>query len=210
MAGATIAKLGELAEQHWGLFTTADAAAAGVARKTLSRLAGSEAIVRVAQGVYRVAGAPEAEHEPIYSAWLALGGADGVADGRSVPPVVAAGTTAAIVHSLGDFFPEGVEFIVPARRTTRLGGVRLRARPLDPQDVSWVDGLSALTVEATIADMAGQWVDPSLVVDAASQAYAEGRIVNPARLATLLAELDRVATEEILEVAGGAPSALTS
>lgn len=75
MAGKTIAELGELAAERWGMFTTAQAARVGVSRKTLSGLTSSGAIHRVAQGVYRMAGAPEPEHEFIYAPWLALGGA---------------------------------------------------------------------------------------------------------------------------------------
>ncbi|MEJ1092051.1 type IV toxin-antitoxin system AbiEi family antitoxin domain-containing protein, partial [Microbacterium istanbulense] len=42
------------------MFTTAQATAAGVARKSLSGLANAGAIERVAQGVYRMAGSPAA------------------------------------------------------------------------------------------------------------------------------------------------------
>ncbi|WP_372341116.1 type IV toxin-antitoxin system AbiEi family antitoxin domain-containing protein, partial [Escherichia coli] len=57
MAGSTFARLGELASQRWGLVTTAQALEAGVARPTLTRLANSGALIRVARGVYRLAGA---------------------------------------------------------------------------------------------------------------------------------------------------------
>jgi len=51
-------RLGSIAEHRWGLVTTAQAEDAGVSRKQLSRMAASGAIKRVAQGVYRMAGAP--------------------------------------------------------------------------------------------------------------------------------------------------------
>lgn len=57
------------------LVTTAQAEDAGVSRKQLARMASSGAIERVAQGVYRMAGAPPQDHEAIYTTWLALGGA---------------------------------------------------------------------------------------------------------------------------------------
>lgn len=97
MADVTLARLGVIAEQRWGLFTTAQAATVGVARKQLSRMAAAGAIERVAQGVYRMAGAPPAEHETIYATWLALGGATTPRADTGVAALVAAGTTAATV-----------------------------------------------------------------------------------------------------------------
>lgn len=43
-----------------------------------------------------------------------------------VSTIVAAGVTAAVVHDVGDFFLDGFDFIVRARKGTRLPGVRLR------------------------------------------------------------------------------------
>lgn len=58
------------------MFTTAQAAEVGVPRKLLSSLSASGAIERLAQGVYRMAGVPPAEHhiESIRAHWLAVGG----------------------------------------------------------------------------------------------------------------------------------------
>ena len=135
MAGSTFARLGELASQRWGLVTTAQALEAGVARPTLTRLANSGALIRVARGVYRLAGAPEHEQEAILATWLALGGADRPRTDTGVPPVVAAGQMAAQLHGIGDWFPGPLEFVVPTRRGTRLDGVRLRTRELAPERV---------------------------------------------------------------------------
>ncbi len=55
-----IAKLGAIAEERWGMVTTAQAANAGISRKALSSLTTSGALERLAQGVYRMAGAPAA------------------------------------------------------------------------------------------------------------------------------------------------------
>jgi hypothetical protein len=57
MADSAMARLGSIAENRWGLITTAQAQKAGVSRKQLSRMASAGAIERVAQGVYRMAGA---------------------------------------------------------------------------------------------------------------------------------------------------------
>jgi len=146
-------RLGALAERRWGLITTAQAEDAGVTRKLLSRMASSGAIERVAQGVYRMAGAPRKEHEAIYATWLALGGATAARTEVGVASIVAAGTTAACVHEIGDLLLSGFDFIVPARKGTRLPGVRLRIRSLKRDEVIPVEGLPTLTVERTISDL---------------------------------------------------------
>ena len=134
MAGSTFARLGELASQRWGLVTTAQALEAGVARPTLTRLANSGALIRVARGVYRLAGAPEHEQEAILATWLALGGADRPRTDTGVPPVVAAGQTAAQLHGIGDWFPGQLEFVVPTRRSRSGPGSPPGRRSLEASD----------------------------------------------------------------------------
>jgi predicted transcriptional regulator of viral defense system len=186
-------RLGAIAEQRWGLVTTAQAEQAGVTRKQLSRMASTGVLERVAQGVYRMAGAPELEHGSIHSTWLALGGATAPRTSEGVPAVVAAGITATLLHEIGDFLPEGHDFIVPARKGTRLPGVRLRVRQLTHQEAILVDGLPTLTVERTIADLLEQWMDLSLVADVARDALVRGKLVSPQQL---VAYLDTIAATQ--------------
>jgi hypothetical protein len=86
-------------------------------------------------------GAPPRDHEAIYAAWLALGGATATRTETGVAPVVAAGVTAAVVHGIGDFFAGRFDFIVPARKGTRLPDVRLRVRRLTRDEVIPVGGI---------------------------------------------------------------------
>lgn len=212
MAGVTVEQLGRIAASRWGLVTTAQAEAAGIPRKTMSRLAATGVLERIAQGVYRAAGAPELEHEPIYAAWLALSDLSPTPPGQ-VPGVVAAGETAAILHGIGDFYPDGSTFIVPSRRGTRLEGVRLRTRTLQPDEVAFAEGVPALTVERTIADLVDVWTDRSLVADTIADAAAQGKLVAPQRLATYLdtaAAANGYSTgaefaDDLLALAGAAP-----
>lgn len=192
MAGKTIARLGEIASERWGMFTTAQAAAVGISRKTLSGLAGAGGILRLGQGVYRMAGAPEPALEYLYIPWLALGGATLSASMTGAPAVVVAGESAAIAHGIGDWYPGVRDFIVPIRRTTRLDGVRLRTRELAPNDVIYLDGLPTLTVERTIADLLEQWTDRSLIIDALADAAEQGKPVSALRLSSHLEPLARV------------------
>ncbi|WP_427884745.1 type IV toxin-antitoxin system AbiEi family antitoxin domain-containing protein [Kribbella sp. GL6] len=186
MADSTLVRLGAIAERRWGLVTTAQAEDVGVSRKQLSRMASVGAVERVAQGVYRMAGAPRQNHEAIYATWLALGGATAPRTSTGVASVVAAGITAAIVHDVGDFFLDGLDFVLPARKGTRLPGVRLRIRQLTRDEVMPVDGLPTLTVERTIADLVELGTDLSLVAGAVRDAVRADKLVAPDRLASYL------------------------
>jgi predicted transcriptional regulator of viral defense system len=211
VADATLVRLGAIADRRWGLLTTAQAQAVGVTRKQLSRMASTGVIERVAQGVYRMAGAPTMDHEAIYATWLALGGAtarteDGVAF------VVAAGTTAALVHGIGDFLPDGLDFIVPTRKGTRLPGVRLRIQVLARADVIPVNGLPTLTIERTVADLVGLGTDLSLVAGAVRDAVRGDALVSPERLVGYLSAIasrgqrdGRALTHDLFELADVRP-----
>ncbi|GAA1679747.1 hypothetical protein GCM10009745_24580 [Kribbella yunnanensis] len=212
MADSTLVRLGSIAEHRWGLVTTAQAEDAGVSRKQLSRMASAGAIERVAQGVYRMAGAPPQDHEAIYATWLALGGATAHRTKTGVASVVGAGITAAIVHDVGDFFLDGLDFIVPTRKGTRLPGVHLRIRQLTRAEVIPVDGLPTLTIERTLADLVELGTDLSLVADAVRDAVRTDKLVAPARFA---AYLDSIAAQrkgdgsslanDLFELAGVSP-----
>jgi predicted transcriptional regulator of viral defense system len=186
VSDSTLDRIGRIAERRWGLITTAQAEDARVSRKQLSRMASAGALERVTQGVYRMAGAPRREHEAIYATWLALGGATSSRTAAGVAPIVAAGNTAAMVHDVGDFFLDGFHFIVPARKGTRLPGVRLRIRQLSRDEVIPVDGLPTLTVERTIADLVELGTDVSLVADAVRDAVRADKLVAPDRLVSFL------------------------
>lgn len=202
MTGSTIARLGTIAAEHWGMVTTAQAADVGVSRKTISSLTASGALERLAQGVYRMAGAPEAmlEIDTIRIHWLALGG---------TASIVAAGKTAAALHEIGDWFPGTSEFVAPTRRTTRIDGIRIRIRSLEAEDTVFVDGMPTMTVERTIADLVEAWEDLSLVSDAAAHAMHRGILLRPARLRELLEPLSRrngeQSAEALMAILTGAP-----
>ncbi|HEY0938335.1 MAG TPA: type IV toxin-antitoxin system AbiEi family antitoxin domain-containing protein [Trebonia sp.] len=215
MADSTLARLGSVAERRWGLVTTAQAKSAGVSRKQLARMASAGAVERVAQGVYRMAGAPQQDHEAVYVTWLALGGATAPRAEIGGAPVVAAGVTAAVVHGIGDFLPDGFDFIVPARKGTRLPGVRLRIRRLTREEVIPVGGLPALTVERVLADLVEIGTDPSLVAGVARDAARAGKLTAPDRLVAYLGPFaarrksdGRSLARHLFELAGVPPERL--
>lgn len=182
VSDSTVSRLGVLAERRWGMFTTAQAESVGVSRKQLVRMTANGVLERLTQGVYRMAGAPPQDHESIFATWLALGGATSQTTTAGAPSLVAAGVTAAVVHDIGDFFLDGIDFIVGSRKTTRLPDVRLRIRPLTPADTTSVHGLPTLTVERTITDLLDLGTDTSLIDDALREAARFGKITDPQRL----------------------------
>lgn len=191
MIDSTLGKLGAIAEQRWGMVTTAQAAEVGVSRQQLARMAAAGAIERIAQGVYRMAGAPPQNQEAIYATWLALGGATTPKTPAGAPALVAAGITAAVAHDLGDFFLDGFDFMTPSRKGTRLPGVHLRIRQLSREEVSTANGLPVLSVERTIADLVAQRTDLSLVAGVVRDAVLAGRLLAPDRLVAYLEPVAR-------------------
>lgn len=142
-------------------------------------------------------------------------GARGCDRGRTetgIVSIVAAGTTAASVHEIGDFLLSGHDFIVRARRGTRLPGVRLRIRSLTRDEAITVNGLPALTVERTIVDLVEIGTDLSLVADCVRDAVRADKLVAPDRLASYLSPIamrhgsdGMTLANDLFELAGVAP-----
>jgi len=159
-----------------------------------------------------MAGAPPQDYEAIYATWLASGGATAARTETGVAPVVAVGVTAAVVHGIGDFFPGRFDFIVPARKGTRLPGVRLRVRRLTRDEVIPVGGLPALTAERAIADLIEIGADLSMVAGAVRDAVRAGKLVAPDRLVSYLDPVaarrksdGRALASDLFELAGASP-----
>lgn len=183
-----LVKLSEATSHQWGLITTAQAERLGVTRQQLSELTTAGALERIEQGVYRATAAPASTQELTHATWLALGGAEYT--WPEVPPVVAAGETAAIMHGIGDFMPAGYDFYTARRKGTRLPGVRLLTRDLTAEEIGFSEeGMPVLSVERTIADLVERFVDTSLVARALAQAVRRGKIHSVRRLVKFLAPL---------------------
>lgn len=169
----TISELGRIAQMQWGLVTTRQAEAAGVSRMQISRMAAGGALERITQGVYRMAGAPAAEDEEIFAAWLAL--TYGARAGHTQEEeVVVAGAAAARLHGIGDLWLDPIDFVSVVPRTSRNPLVRIRTAEISANDTTLVDGVPVLTPMRTIADLVAQWVDLSLVADALRDASGRG------------------------------------
>lgn len=187
MSYQVVAALSPVAYDYNGFVTSRQAHAVGVSNTQLKSMADAGILERVDHGIYRFEAAPGQLSDPTFWRWLAVSQGDrhGI---NGVPPVIVAGENAAELHDIGDFWARGFDFIVTARRFTRIDDVRLRRRTVEPIDVTYVDSIPVLTIEATLADLAGpdQGADLSLIGDAYRDARRLGRIVRPQRLVALL------------------------
>lgn len=155
---STFAKLAPLAGQQWGLFTSKQATAVGVPAVILSRWAEQGALLRLAQGIYKVAGTPPDARDGLRTAWLGLD-PDRSATERltdSDVDAVVSHWSAAAVHGLGDLHTDVHEFTVHGRRQTRRPDVRIHTRTtaLNPAQWTLVDGLPVTSIPCTLAELA--------------------------------------------------------
>lgn len=99
--------------------------------------------------------------------------------------MVVAGTSAATLHGIGDFWPTEHQFVSSRRRQTQRPQIRYRQRNLTGRDVTLIEGLPTMTLERTIADLVEEVGDLSLVADALRDA-ARKRPLDLERLKELL------------------------
>lgn len=179
--------LGEISSSQWGLLTTAQAAAHGVTRLQLSRLTEAGELVRVAQGIYRDAGAPSDRLEDLRAAWLSTDPGRLAEDRiQSNDVAVVTGESAASLHQIGDFLADVHEFSLPGRRQTQRSDVRFRRREYPSDEITIVEGLPTTSPERTIADLVERRTDLSLVADALADGLRQSKI-NAETLAAMLA-----------------------
>lgn len=182
--------LAEVTAYQWGMVTSAQASMHDITRLDLSRLAEAQHVKRLAHGVYMDAGAPGDQFDDLRAAWLSTDpkkmGEERIKDRAN--GVVVAGASAARLHDIGDLWSDRHEFVSPTRRQTQRPEIHYRQRVLDPQEVTIVEGLPAMTIERTISDLVEEVGDLSLVADALRDASLK-RNLDVGRLRKLLAPL---------------------
>jgi len=189
-SGEALGVLAGITAHQWGMVTSAQAGAHGVSRLVLSRLADAGHLERLSHGVYKDAGAPSGEFDDVRAAWLSTDPKD-VGESRlrdRSSEIVVASASAARLHRIGDLWAGRHEFVSPARRQSQRAEIRYRLRVLDPNDVTLVEGLPAMTLERTIADLVEDVGDLSLVADALRDAALKHNL-EFGRLRKLLAPL---------------------
>ena len=181
----------EVAEDQWGLVTRSQALAAKVPRATFARLVAAGALVRVAHGVYRIAGGPDPGHLDLRAAWLQLDpGVPAWQRIRSDGVAAVSHRSAAELYGLGDLIADTHEFTVPVRTQTRRRDVRLYLRQIPPADRDAVDGLPATRAHRIVADLLAAYEDGSAVATVAVEAVRRG-LTTPRQIAASVAPLAR-------------------
>jgi len=179
--------LGGLTVGQWGMVTTAQAAALGVTRLQLSRLAEQGHLERIGHGIYRDTGVPTERFDAVKAAWLSID-PKLTAQARSsfVPcDAVASGATAAYLLGLGDLVPEPYQFTVPARRQTQRRELVFRVKRLPADSITLREGLPVTTPEQTVTDLVEEGTDRSLVAGVVSSI----EVLDSGKLIALLSPL---------------------
>ena len=170
----------ELASSQWGLFTTAQALAAGASRTQLSRLAANGRIESTSYGVYRMADGEETQHAATKAAWLSI---------FPKETAIVTGRTAACLHGDTELRESPFTFAVSSSKRTARKDIELHPWPIDERDVVIIEGLPTASVERTISDLVRSNEDPSLVGNFITGVCRRGHIIDEARLAELLSPL---------------------
>lgn len=144
------------------LITRRQAEHADVAQATLQRLATTGILDRVAQGVYRLTGAPQPDHLELRAAWLQLAPEVPVWE-RSPDQGVVSHRSAAALYGLGHLPADRHEFTLPVRRQSRRKDVRLHQRPVSPAERAVVGGIPVTRPSRIAADLLDDREDPGAV-----------------------------------------------
>lgn len=185
--GRRIARISWYAERQLGLFTRAQALAAGYPRATVDRRVRSGRWRRWHSGVYSHAGLPTAWRVELLAAVLAVGD-DAVVGGRS----------AACLWQLPDLDHEGpVQLVVPRPKLPRIEGVTvLGTSALNERETVRFGVYQVTTVTRTLRDLTRS-VDRKHLLECAADAWRR-RLTSPDALADAVARRPRWPGNEVL------------
>lgn len=170
---SNISAIEELAVSEGGVFTSGQAARAGIPRYALSYAAKAGRIERIRHGAYRLSPSAGSSLDDLAAAYK-LTAPDRFTHermGAGFDGVAACGAAAAFVLGIGDLQPEPWEIAVPRRFNSRMKGTRFRVANLSREDVAWTEvGFPVTRVERTIADLANEGTEESLLADVLADA----------------------------------------
>ena len=170
-----MALLAEFAEDQWGMFTRAQAAAQGVARSTLHRMTTEGALQQVTHGVYRVRGGAAHPQSGLYAEWLRLD-PPAPAWERDASSGVVSHQSAAACYEIGDLPAYTHEFSLTKRRQSSHGSLRFHRRVdlgLERIDWDWVLDMPITRPVHIIGDLIRDRQDPTAVANTAADALAK-------------------------------------
>ena len=167
---STRERLAELAEEQWGLVTRRQAEKLGIPQTTLERLTAQGSILeRVARGVYRLVGAPPADHLELRAAWLQLA-PEVPAGERKMEQGVVSHRSAAELYGLGHLPADRHEFTATARRQSRRPDVRVHVRQLEPHEITQLRGLPVTRPSRIASDLLEEREEPEAVAHVVADA----------------------------------------
>ena len=170
---SNITAIEELASSEGGIFTSGQAARAGIPRYALSHAAKSGRIERLRHGAYRLTSLPSTALDDLVAVYK-LTAPDRLTHermGTGFDGVASCGATAAHVLGIGDLEPEPWQVAVPKRFNSRMDGTRFHVTDLRRSDVVWTEGGFPVTrAERTIADLAREATEESLLADVLADA----------------------------------------
>lgn len=161
----------ELALEQHGVFTPAQAAAAGVRGTALTMMVNRGRLVRIAHGLLQDTGAPVSTWTQYAAAVWWPRGATGVLSHE----------TALAILDLSDANPSKIHVTVPKahrpRRRKPPREVVLHHADLSEDEIMSVEGLPVTTVGRTIRDCAETHLGPALLRQAIEEARAKGYLM---------------------------------
>ena len=152
----------ELATEHGGYFTTAEASRAGISHRKLSYHVAAGALERVIHGVYRLIDYPPPPHGDMIAVALWAG-----------PGSAISHESALVVYGLASAMPPAIHLTVPPSFRGRREGVRIHHEELGHDDRRLWDDVPVTTVERTLIDITRS-SGRSLVHDAVRESLERG------------------------------------
>lgn len=185
-------QVARLADEQWGLITTAQATARGVTRASLSRWTAAHVIERITQGVHGFPGATDSPLVYDRALWLSLDPETSAANrlrDRAGAGVLSH-TTAARVLGLGNLLDSRTVVTLPIPRRIRRLDLDLRVGVLDHEDIELVQGLPVTTPTRTIRDLLAAGEDLDHIADVLGDTLHS----RPLSLGALANQVEAVAT----------------
>ena len=165
-----IARLQDIAEGQWGLVTLQQTRAAGLAWPSLARQLQAGLLERAAHGVYRLRGAPEADHLALRAAWLQLDPGRPAWQRLDDPEVaVVSHASATAMYGVGDLRADVNEFTLPNRRQTRRADVQIHRGQVPADRRIILGGLPVTRAGSMIGQLLEDSVDPDAVAQITSE-----------------------------------------
>jgi len=159
----------ELAASQAGLFTSAQAAAAGYSAQLLLHHVRNGRVVRAQRGLYRVLHFLPSEEEAAFAAWLWSGGR-GVIGGES----------ALALYALTDALPRDVTLWLPEawrrRRLSAPPNVVVAHADLAQDERAWFGALPITAPARSLNDCARRAAEPDLLREACARAVRRGLV----------------------------------